>query len=322
MAVTGQYQPQLGEPSNERSGKAIAERQRQGDNATYHYLDNEAVAIRRIGKIILEIYPKVYDERTVMKITAEDGEQSEIQIDRMQPEAVKEKKTGENEVVRIFNPDVGKYEVHSDIGPAYSTQRQETWNAATQIMQSAPDLMHIIGDLMFQSADFPMADKIAERLKRTIPPGILGEGLPPPVEQQMQQLQMQAQKATQVAQKATTQLAEAQKKAMVGDLKLAAKGVGEASDARKLDIQAYEAETKRLEAFLDAMVGEKQGTDSGAGGEGDEIKGLDPKQIARLAAQLVLDAMHTPLTGAGGAINAHAPLANTGANGGMLNGQG
>jgi hypothetical protein len=311
MAVTGQYAPQLGEPSNERSGKAIAERQRQGDNATYHFIDNEAVAIRRIGKIILEIYAKVYDERTVIKILAEDGEQSEIQINRAQPEAVKEEKTGPSEVRRVFNPDVGKYEVHADIGPAYSTQRQEAWNAFVQIASMAPDLMHVAGDLFFQAADFPMADKLAERLKRTIPPGILGEGLPPAVEQQMQQLQMQAQKATQIAQKATMQLADAKKSSMVGQLKLAAKGVADASETRKLDIAAYEAETKRLEAFLDAMVGEKQGTDSGAGGEEDEIKGLDPKQIARLAAQLVLDAMHTPLTGAGGAVN-----------GGMMNGQG
>ena len=47
MSVTGQYQAELGMPSNERSGIAIQQRQRQGDTATYHYIDNQAKAIRQ-----------------------------------------------------------------------------------------------------------------------------------------------------------------------------------------------------------------------------------------------------------------------------------
>jgi hypothetical protein len=51
MSVTGQYQAELGMPSNERSGIAIQQRQRQGDTATYHYIDNQAKGIRQIGRI-------------------------------------------------------------------------------------------------------------------------------------------------------------------------------------------------------------------------------------------------------------------------------
>ena len=52
MSVTGQYQAELGMPSNERSGIAIQQRQRQGDTATYHYIDNQAKGIRQIGRIL------------------------------------------------------------------------------------------------------------------------------------------------------------------------------------------------------------------------------------------------------------------------------
>ena len=66
--ASGQWQAQMGEPGNERSGAAINERQRQGDTATYHFVDNEATAIRRIGEILLDLIPHIYDVPRVIKI--------------------------------------------------------------------------------------------------------------------------------------------------------------------------------------------------------------------------------------------------------------
>ena len=40
MLVSGQYESQMGEKSNERTGIAIQERQRKADNSTYHYVDH------------------------------------------------------------------------------------------------------------------------------------------------------------------------------------------------------------------------------------------------------------------------------------------
>src|SRR5215831_4262585 len=132
MMASGQYQPTLGQPSptQETSGKAIALRQRQGDNATYHYIDNLAIAIRFTGRILLDLIPIVYDTPRVLKIMAIDGTVDRVQLNPRLPQAMMtmpqpNPNQAQNaqgiappspqqalaaSVVRIFNPAVGRYE--------------------------------------------------------------------------------------------------------------------------------------------------------------------------------------------------------------------
>lgn len=190
MLVSGQYQPMMGEPSNERSGKAIQARQRQGENATYHFIDNHAMMIRRIGKEIVPLIPKLYDTPRVMKIMGENGEETEVTIDPNAKKAFEETKARTNDAIRevLFNPSVGRYDVMSDVGPDYATRRQEAANALTQIAQQNPELMGSIGDLIFLALDFPLADEAAERLRRGIPAHLLGDGPAPEVLQLQSQM--------------------------------------------------------------------------------------------------------------------------------------
>lgn len=189
MDVSGQYQSQMGEPGNEQSGKAINERQRQGDNATYHYVDNLAVAIRAVGKQLIDLIPKVYDTQRVKQIMNLDGTEQSVVITPNSQEALVKKKQLDGAVEMIFNPNVGKYSVYADVGPAYATRRQEAFNAFSQIITTRPELINLIGDLLFRFADFPGADKIAERLERMVPPQAKGEGPAPEVIQLQQTLQ-------------------------------------------------------------------------------------------------------------------------------------
>jgi hypothetical protein len=76
--VSGQYQAEMGAPSNETSGVAIERRQRQGDNATYHYIDHQAMAMRFLGKIIVDLIPKIYETKRILKIMAEDGSSTDV----------------------------------------------------------------------------------------------------------------------------------------------------------------------------------------------------------------------------------------------------
>jgi hypothetical protein len=173
--VSGQYQAQMGAPSNERSGKAIAERQRQGDTATYHFIDHLGLAIRFLGKVLIDMIPRVYDTERVVMILSQDGSRKSVQVDPNHLAAHTQTQDpggpdfDANQVQAVFNPNVGKYDVEADIGPGYATRRQEAWNAFTQIVASSPQLVEKVGDLMFRAADFPMADEIAERLKPELP---------------------------------------------------------------------------------------------------------------------------------------------------------
>ena len=51
----GMYDASLGQASNETSGRAILARQRESDTGTFAFIDNLTRAIRRVGKICIEI---------------------------------------------------------------------------------------------------------------------------------------------------------------------------------------------------------------------------------------------------------------------------
>jgi hypothetical protein len=195
MMVTGQYQAQLGENENAKSGVAINARQRQGDRATYHFIDGQAIGIRYTGKILIDLIPKIYDTKRVMQIESKDGTVINLTID---PEAAQafqkllpdgEQPTQSNEQIMnvIFNPNVGKYTVQSDTGPSFATRRQEAFNALTQIAASNKEFMNVAGDILWKVADFPEAQLLAQRWRRTIPPNILGDAPNPQQTQMMEQ---------------------------------------------------------------------------------------------------------------------------------------
>lgn len=286
MAVSGQYQAQMGQPGNERSGKAIGERQRQGDNSTYHYIDNLAVAIRQVGNIILDLIPIIYDTERVLMVMAEDGTDFEIMINPKAQKAFEMKRDNNGKIAqRILNPKVGEYDVEADVGPAYATRREEAFNAFTLILTQAPEMAAVIGDLLLQAGDFPMADEAAARLKRMVPPQALGEG----PSQAETQLTGQVQQLTKLLNTTMEQLA-------VANLKL--KGKDELRD-----INAFNAVTQRLKAEWDAMA------DMG-------MKVITPHQLAGLVQDTLGEAKNIGLEPA---VNAALPLLRASASGGSPN---
>jgi hypothetical protein len=253
--VSGQYDPTMGANPQDQSGVALQAQQRKGDRATYHYIDNLARAIRFTGKILIDWIPKVYDTQRVLRILGEDGTDQKVTLDpdSQDPQTMKRTAAG---VETIFNPSVGQYDVESAIGPAYATQRQEAFAALSQIAAQNPEMMKIIGDLVFKAADFPMADELADRLRRMIPPQVLGEG-PTPQEQQMQQ---QMQHMNQMIQVLTQDLQKERQK--VED---------KSSD---IQVDSYKAETDRLKVL---------------GG------GMTPEAIGALVSQAIQNALATPM---------------------------
>jgi hypothetical protein len=65
---------------------------------------------------------------------------------------------------------VGEYAVTISVGPSYDTLRQEAVDGMIQTAQNWPKLMDIAGDKVIRSMDWPMADEIADRVEKTIPP--------------------------------------------------------------------------------------------------------------------------------------------------------
>lgn len=247
MMVTGQYQSQMGENENAKSGKAIAERQAQGDTATYHFNDGMAMMVRSLGKMLIDLIPKIYDTPgRVIKILAQDKSEKDVLIDPQAAQAWQEHQQEQTQnVIGIYNPTVGAYDVEADTGPDYATRRQEAFNAMTQLMAANKELVLIAGDLLMQAADFPMADELAKRLKRMVPPQALGLAPPPQLQQQIAELTKQNQSLTAVVAELTKKIGEDAIRLKTREEQIKTKG-------EQKDIDVYDAETRRLKAVADA----------------------------------------------------------------------
>jgi len=240
---TGQYNASLGMSSNERSGKAILARQREGDVGTYHYGDNLARGVRHITRQLVDLIPKIYDTQRVARIIGEDGETDMVKIDPMQAEPVKKIVNQEGIVIdKIYNPSVGKYDVVVTTGPGYATKRQEALEAMAQLLQGNPQLWQVAGDLFVKNMDWPGAQEMAKRFAKTIDPKLMQDGDKPP---ELQQAEMQIQAMGQEMEQ------------MFQMIQNVGKSI-EMQDQQRKDFEAevkmYEAETKRIAAVQAGMT--------------------------------------------------------------------
>lgn len=167
-ATTGIFDASLGARSNETSGVAIAKRDRQGETSNYHYIDNLNTTLRHVGRCILDMWPKVYDGTRMLKIMGADGKVSDVEVNKPMME---QDETGQA-IETILNDmsDVANFGVTISVGPSYDTLRQEAVDGMIQTAQSWPKLMDIAGDKVVRSMDWPMAEEIADRIEKTIPP--------------------------------------------------------------------------------------------------------------------------------------------------------
>ncbi|HWM49501.1 MAG TPA: portal protein [Xanthobacteraceae bacterium] len=85
--TTGIYDPSLGNRSNEVSGRAISVRERQTDVANVVYVDNFMLALRHVGRILVDLIPKVYDTEREVQILGEDGSVETVTINKAMVEA-------------------------------------------------------------------------------------------------------------------------------------------------------------------------------------------------------------------------------------------
>lgn len=240
--ASGQYDASLGKQSNETSGRAIMARQRESDNATFHFIDNVARAIRYTGKILIDLIPKVYDTERVVRILGEDGKADAAQINPEAPQAYTEEKSLTGDVKKIYNPTVGRYDVTVAVGPSYGTKRQEAFEALSEISARNPQLMQVAGDLVMKAADFPMAEQIADRLAKTLPPELSDDDdteMPPKAKAMIAGMQQQMQAMQQAGAMLQTENQELKAK--------------KDSEDDKNMIDAFRAMTERMEAVAAAI---------------------------------------------------------------------
>jgi hypothetical protein len=270
---TGQYDSSLGATSNERSGRAILAREKQGDTGTYHYVDNLARAIRHCGRQLVDMIPKIYDTERIARIIGVDGEVKRAKINPSQAEPVK-KIVDESGIVieKIYNPSVGKYDVCVSTGPSYMTKRQESLDAMSQLLQGNPQLWAVAGDLFVKNMDWPGAQEMAKRFAKTIDPKLLSDAdEDPALQAAQQQLEAMGQELDQLH----GMLQNVSKSMEAQDL---------AIKEQEANIKAYDAETKRISAVQASMSPEQiqdivMGTVHGMMDSGDLIGEMPGREM-------------------------------------------
>ncbi|HEU4709721.1 MAG TPA: portal protein, partial [Methylophilaceae bacterium] len=210
QATTGiRFDATLAERQYDESGKALHELRRSGDVGSFHYIDNFARALKYTGHLLIVMIPKVLDTPRIMNILREDGTEQMIRIDPSAGKAMMMGQNAQGQQLPIFNPSVGKYGVTVTVGPSYATKRIEASEQMADFMAKMPNAAPLIADLYAKVQDWPMAQEIAARLAKTIPPNILmpdPDNMTPEVAAKIQAMMNQIQQMTMERQQLMKQL--------------------------------------------------------------------------------------------------------------------
>lgn len=244
----GIYNASLGERSNETSGVAINQRKVEGDVATYHFGDNLIKSIQHVGRILVCAIPEIYDTPRLVRIVSDEDEPKTVGINGMIAE-------GQEQTIDVTQ---GKYDVRVVTGASFTTQRQETVAALTQMFSANPELMPVFGDIFFKNSDFAGSQAMAKRAEKLVPPNLKDDQDEDQEKMQLQQALAQAQQEIQgMAEQLKARQENEQLKAQVETTKanseLERAKIDAAVKMEELKIKMVELQLKQQENQLKAM---------------------------------------------------------------------
>lgn len=155
--TTNIHEANLGQTSNEVSGKAINARQRIGELGTVIYQYNLNLAIEEAGRVINDLIPYVYDTPRTIKTLGEDGKADLVRINDPEDD-------------KSIDITTGKYLITVTTGPSYETRRMEAVETMKELFGDAPEAYGVAADLFVENMDIPGAEQIAGRLRKNLPP--------------------------------------------------------------------------------------------------------------------------------------------------------
>lgn len=236
--TTGLQDASLGIRSNEVSGVAIMNRQREGDVATIIYHDNTNAGILEAGDVVNQLLGVAYDTVRTLRVIGTDGQQKLMTFnDPTDPNSV--------------DLSAGRFQVSIQTGPSATTQREAAANSMLEAIKVFPQLMEVAGDLIVEAQDWPEAERIAQRLKNAMQPQVLGSDAPQPDPQQA------AIAAAQAAQKQELEQEQLNNQRQMAQLQLVeqqAKIQESTAKARKANADADRSEAEADKAHIETKA--------------------------------------------------------------------
>lgn len=270
-AAVGMYKANLGQQGNETSGRAIRARQMEGDTATFHFIDNLSRAIEQVGRISLGVLARICDTEQIKQILGVDGKRDMVRVMPSMPQAAAMDPKGK---VLAINPAIGRYDVRIQAGPSYTTQREETAQQLSDMIQAQPQLAPVLGPMWARLKDFPDSEKVARLLLAMAPPQVQAleeeDDIPPAAQAQIQSMKQQLEQMNAVMDQAAERIKELEAEDKKTTLEYLAK-------AAQIENDEYAKQTDRMKVLAPSF---------------------DAQQVAAMAAQLVMQSMQRePLQG-------------------------
>jgi len=214
--IMGLHDASLGKQGNETSGRAILARQREGDIATFNFVDNQSRFIRHIGSIVLDLIPKVYDVPRIVRVIKEDGSNYSVpvnqKVQQLPPQATEDGQPPDPAappqyqpadpeqqeeiagLIKVFDLTAGKYDITVEAGPSFNTRRQEASAQMGEFIKSMPNVPPKAIGMLVKNMDWPGADDFAKAIAGEKDPQLMqAEQAIGQLKQQMQQMQQQLQ---------------------------------------------------------------------------------------------------------------------------------
>lgn len=208
-AVMGLFEPSLGERGPQQSGKAIERVQQQGLIANSNYLDNLQRTKRSLGRSLLEWVRIIYDTPRLLHIVKPDGKKAQIVAHTGQENApTPEEQQQWPDASGVFDLANGEYDVTVTTGASSPTERQQTEQWLLELFKAYPPLAQVGADVLLENSDQPVAQQLAKRAKRLLPPGMLEADDPEAQSLQLQAENQQLKDLVQKAHAAITTMAE------------------------------------------------------------------------------------------------------------------
>lgn len=180
-STTFTFDASLGNTGNSSdSGRKVLALQQQGDQGNSHYLDNLAtLSMPYESKVLLDLIPAYYDRPgRVQQIIGTDDEPTEVMLNA----PFVKNKDGHPQRVEQTDPSLqpkktkhydlrkGSYTAVCSIGKNYESRLREGSDEIGKVLEAAPEMLKIIGDIYFKFRDFPGHQEIADRMKKMLPP--------------------------------------------------------------------------------------------------------------------------------------------------------
>lgn len=194
--IIGRSEASMGENGPNESGKSIQNKMIQSSLGAYTYIDNNCNAWRHLGRILVDMIPRVYDTERFVNIITRDNQQKMVQINKLKQDGFYVEPEYENEISKEM-----KLDVEISIGRSSEIQKQEALETLIRVSEipSNPKTDCIL-DKIAELLNIDNAKEIRDRwVEFAMPPSVKAEitgkqapPAPPNPQMQMMQMEMQA----------------------------------------------------------------------------------------------------------------------------------